>query len=301
MLFRGCGVAIITPMKDDQIDYEAFGQLLDFHVKQGTDAVVVCGTTGESATMTDDEHKEVLRFAAERLADKPPQMIAGTGSNSTHETVDMSKFASSLPGVDGLLVVTPYYNKPSQAGLIAHFKAIAACTKLPIILYNVPGRTGGNMTAATTIELAKIDNIAAIKEASGNMSQISEICREAPSDFSVYSGDDALTLAMLAVGGVGVISVSGNFMPSPMSRLVHAFLEGKVIEARELHHKMERLNLTMFVETNPVPVKTAVNLMADSGKYGLPHCGDVRLPLVGLEQASLDKLRNAMLSYGLEV
>ncbi|MBE7557878.1 4-hydroxy-tetrahydrodipicolinate synthase [bacterium] len=299
MPFSGSGVAIITPLKNDRIDFDAYGKLLDFHAKNKTDAIVVCGTTGESATLTVEEQKRLIQFTAEHA--RGMHVTAGVGSNSTHKTVELARWACGVSGVDSLLVITPYYNKPSQAGLVAHFSAVAEVSTRPIIMYNVPGRTGVNMTAATTLELAKVKNIAGVKEASGDLNQISEICAHAPKGFAVLSGDDALTLPILSVGGVGVISVTANVVPERLSRLVHAWLEGRRDEARDIHHQLLKLNQTMFVETNPVPVKTAVNLLAKSGKYGLPDCGHVRLPLVELQKASLDKLVAAMREFGLEV
>ncbi len=299
MPFTGSGVAIITPLKNDQIDFDAYGNLLDFHANGKTDAIVVCGTTGESATLTVEEQKSLIGFTAEHAHGM--HIVAGVGSNSTHKTVEMAQWACGVPGVDSLLVITPYYNKPSQAGLIAHFKAVAEKSTKPIIMYNVPGRTGVNMTAATTLELAKVKNIAGVKEASGDLNQISEICAHAPKGFSVLSGDDSLTLPILAVGGVGVISVTANIVPERLSRLVHAWLECHRDEARDIHRQLLKLNQTMFVETNPVPVKTAVNLMAKGGKYNVPDCGHVRLPLVELQKASLEKLVAVMREFGLDV
>lgn len=290
-MFKGSMVAIITPFtQDGRFDEEAYRQLIDWQIASRTDVIVSCGSTGEAATLSYEEHQRVLEVCVDQVNKRVP-ILAGTGSNSTVEAVDISKGAKEA-GVDGLLLASPYYNKPSQEGLYQHHKTIAEEVALPQVLYNVPGRTAINMTAATTIRLSKIDNIVGIKEASGDLVQVSEILANVASDFNVISGDDMLTLPMMACGGKGVISVTANIMPAEVKALVQAANEGRWQEAKAMHLKLLSLSCAMFIETNPVPVKTAASLM---GK-----CQDkVRLPLTQMTDANKEKLAAEMTQQGL--
>ncbi|MDY0397797.1 4-hydroxy-tetrahydrodipicolinate synthase [Desulfuromonas thiophila] len=290
-MFKGSMVAIITPFRaDGSVDEEAFRQLVEFQIENGTDVLVPCGTTGESATLSYEEHDQVIRACIEQARGRVP-VVAGTGSNSTAEAIEISRHAKEM-GADGLLLVSPYYNKPSQEGLYQHYKAIAEAVALPQILYNVPGRTGMNMQAATTIRLAEISNIVAIKEASGDVTQAGEILSKAGDKIDVLSGDDFLTLPLMAIGAKGVISVTANIMPKQVKAMVSAIEAGRWDEARALHLKMLDIHNAMFIESNPVPVKTAAALLG--------RCGDqVRLPLVSLQSASLEKLKQVMGRYEL--
>jgi 4-hydroxy-tetrahydrodipicolinate synthase len=276
---------MITPFRDGEIDEPALRKLVQFHLRNGTDGLVPCGTTGESVTMTEDEQLRVIAIVVEEVNHRIP-VIAGTGTNSTAKTIKMTKAAQKL-GADGALLVTPYYNKPTQEGLYRHFEAVAKATDLPILLYNVPSRTSVNMAAETTARLAKIPTMAGIKEASGSMDQVSQIVQNVRSDFAVLSGDDSLTLPMLALGGVGVVSVVGNIAPAAMSELVRAYLEGNVARARALHYQMFDLCRAMFIETNPIPVKTAAGIL------GL--CSpELRLPLTPMGDPNRQKLEAAL-------
>lgn len=290
-MFSGSFVAIVTPLKDGKIDFEKFEELIGIHIDKGTNGIVPCGTTGESATMSHDEHKEVIKFVVDTVKGRIP-VIAGTGSNNTKEAVELTKYAKQIK-VDAALVITPYYNKPPQEGLYLHYKKIAAEVDIPIVIYNVPGRTGISIAPETVARLRKdFKNIVAVKEASGvldNVSRIIELCGE---DFDVLSGDDALTLPMLALGGKGVVSVVANLVPEDMAGMVKAFNEGDLEKARKLHHKMFPLIKAMFVETNPIPVKTALGIMK--------ICPDeLRLPLSAMSEANLGKLKKVMKEYGL--
>lgn len=268
-LFTGSGVAIVTPMKNDSIDFEKLGELLDWHVECGTDAIIICGTTGEASTLDDDEHKEAIKFAVEKINKRIP-VIAGTGSNSTNHAIMMSVYAEEV-GVDGLLLVTPYYNKATQKGLIAHFRAIADAVNIPIILYNVPGRTSVNIDPSTVLELSKHKNIQAVKEASGNISQIAEIASIMPEGFKLYSGNDDMIVPLMSLKGSGVISVVANILPKETHDMVMLYLNGKTSEATELQLKLKSLIDSLFIEVNPIPVKTALNLMGkDVGGFRLP-------------------------------
>jgi 4-hydroxy-tetrahydrodipicolinate synthase len=284
-------VAIITPFNEDGcVNEDKFRQLVEFQIENGTDVIVPCGTTGESATLNYDEHDLVVRACIEQANGRVP-VVAGTGSNSTAEAVEMSLHAKEM-GADGLLLVSPYYNKPSQEGLYQHYKTIAEAVALPQVLYNVPGRTGMNMTAETTIRLADIDNIVAVKEASGDVTQASEIISKAGDKIDVLSGDDFLTLPLMACGAKGVISVTANIMPKEVKAMVTAINEGRWDDARAMHLKMLDLHNAMFIESNPVPVKTALSLMG--------RCGEtIRQPLVDLQPANLERLKSVMATYGL--
>ncbi|NLV23920.1 MAG: 4-hydroxy-tetrahydrodipicolinate synthase [Deltaproteobacteria bacterium] len=290
-MFRGSMVAIITPFdKEGRFDGEKYRQLIEFQLANGTDVIVPCGTTGESATLSYEEHDEVIRVCIEQVNKRVP-VLAGTGSNATQEAIDISLHAKKL-GADGVLLVAPYYNKPSQEGLYLHYRKIAETVSLPQVLYNVPGRTGVNMAAETTLRLAALPNVAAIKEASGNMTQICEIIHGAEDKIDVLSGDDFLTFPMMACGAKGVISVTANIMPKQVKGMVTAVQQGNWEEARKIHLEMLAIHNAMFLEANPVPVKTAAALM---GKCE-PH---LRLPLAPLSAANLDRLKTVMKRYQL--
>lgn len=288
-IFTGVATAIATPMNaDGSINYEEFGRMLDFQVENGADGVVICGTTGESATMTDDEHREVLRYGIERIAHRIP-VIAGTGSNDTSYAIELSKEAEKL-GADALLLVTPYYNKTSQRGLVKHFTAIADSVNIPIVLYNVPSRTGVNISIDAYKELAKHPNIAATKEASGNMELMMQI--SAYTDLDIYSGNDDEALCALAAGAKGVISVSANCMPKEKHDEIMLFLEGKHAEALEIQKKLLAFEKALFMDVNPIPVKEALNIMGF-------RAGECRLPLFSMTEAQVETLRKTMEPLGI--
>ncbi|MEJ2200569.1 MAG: 4-hydroxy-tetrahydrodipicolinate synthase [Desulfuromonadaceae bacterium] len=290
-MFKGSMVAIITPFTPEgRVDEERYRQLIEFQIENGTDVIVPCGTTGESATLDYQEHDRVIQICIEQVAKRVP-VIAGTGSNSTTEAIELSLHAKEM-GADGVLLVSPYYNKPSQEGLYQHYKKIAESVALPQVLYNVPGRTGMNMEAKTTIRLAEFANVVAIKEASGNLTQAGEIIAAAGDKIDVLSGDDFLTLPLMACGAKGVISVTANIMPKEVKAMVAAIQQGRWDEARQMHLRMLAIHQAMFIESNPTPVKTAASLM---GKCG----ADVRLPLVGMQPANLEKLQGVMKQYNL--
>lgn len=289
-LFKGSGVALITPYKENGIDYDKLGELIDWHIENNTDAIIICGTTGEAATMTDAERKATIEFAVKKVNKRIP-VIAGTGSNNTAYAIELSKYAEEV-GVDGLLVVTPYYNKSTQRGVIEHYKAIANSVNIPIILYNVPGRTGLNLVPSTVVELSKIKNIVAIKEASGDISQVAEIARLCGEDFYIYSGNDDMVVPILSLGGKGVISVVANILPDDTHNMVMEYLNGKVEESRKLQLKMNGLINSLFIETNPIPVKTAMNLMG-------MNVGQFRLPLINMSEENVKILIKFMEDYGI--
>lgn len=290
-IFTGAGVAIVTPMNpDESINFEKLGQLIDFQIDNGTDAIVICGTTGESAAMTDQEHVDCIEYAVQHVHGRVP-VIAGAGSNHTSYAVWMSKEAKRV-GADALLHVTPYYNKTSQLGLIRHFNAVADATDLPIILYNVPSRTGVNITPATYRELAKHPNIVATKEASGNISQIAQIVQACGDDLDLYSGNDDQVVPLLSLGAKGVISVLSNIMPRQTHDICQLFFDGKLAESRALQLKLLPLINALFSDVNPIPVKEALNLMGW-------ECGECRLPLVSMQQQPKEHLRALMLEQGL--
>lgn len=290
-MFRGSMVAIITPFDSQgNFDEESYRQLVEFQIENGTDVIVPCGTTGESATLSYDEHDQVIKACIEQTNKRVP-ILAGTGSNATAEAIAISQHAKEM-GADGVLLVSPYYNKPSQEGLYQNFKAIAENVAIPQVLYNVPGRTGMNMIAETTIRLAEIDNIVAIKEASGNITQASEIIARAGDKIDVLSGDDFLTLPLMACGAKGVISVTANVMPKQVKGMVLAVQENRWDDARKIHLQLLDLHQAMFIESNPVPVKTAAALM---GKCRV----DVRLPLVAMQESTLEKLQMVLKKHGL--
>ncbi len=283
-------VAIVTPFRNGKIDEKGLGDLIEFQIKNGTDVLVPCGTTGESATLSHEEHHQVVEFTVRTVNRRVP-VIAGAGSNSTSETLELTKYAKKA-GADGVLLITPYYNKPTQEGLYQHFETVADSADIPIILYNVPGRTSVNMLPATVARLRKKKNIVGIKEASGDMKQVSEIIRLCGRDFDVISGDDFTTLPLLCLGGVGAISVTANIAPADCAALFDAFFTGKRDEALKLHYKLEPLHGPMFIETNPIPVKTALALMGKIAE-------EFRLPLCPMADANKEKLKNALRDYGL--
>ena len=290
-IFTGAGVAIVTPMNpDESINFDRLGQIIDNQIENGTDAIVICGTTGESATMTDQEHVDCVEYAVKRVNGRVP-VIAGAGSNHTSYAVWISKEAKRV-GADALLHVTPYYNKTSQTGLIRHFNAVADATDLPIILYNVPSRTGVNITPATYRELAKHPNIVAAKEASGNISQIAQIAQACGDELDLYSGNDDQIVPLLSLGAKGVISVLSNIMPRETHDICRLFFEGKIAESRALQLKLLPLINALFSDVNPIPVKEAMNMMGW-------ECGECRLPLVSMQPQAKEHLRVLMQEQGL--
>lgn len=290
-IFTGAGVAIVTPMNpDESINFDRLGQIIDNQIENGTDAIVICGTTGESATMTDQEHVDCIEYAVKRVNGRVP-VIAGAGSNHTSYAVWMSKEAKRV-GADALLHVTPYYNKTSQTGLIRHFNAVADATDLPVILYNVPSRTGVNITPATYRELAKHPNIVAAKEASGNISQIAQIAQACGDELDLYSGNDDQIVPLLSLGAKGVISVLSNIMPRETHDICRLFFEGKIAESRALQLKLLPLINALFSDVNPIPVKEAMNMMGW-------ECGECRLPLVSMQPQAKEHLRVLMQEQGL--
>lgn len=289
-LFKGSGVAIVTPFNDEGVDFKKLEELLEWHIKSGTDAVIVCGTTGEGSTMSEQEKKDTIKFTVDVVNKRIP-VIAGTGSNNTATAINMSKWAESV-GVDGLLVITPYYNKTTQKGLVEHFKAVAASVKTPIIIYNVPGRTGMNILPKTLKQLCEFDNIVAVKEASGNISQIAEIKALCEDKLDIYSGNDDQIIPILSLGGVGVISVLANIVPKDVHDICELYLSGKVKEGLKIQLDSLALTNALFIETNPIPVKTAMNLMG-------MEVGHLRLPLCDMTEANLEVLKKEMKGYGL--
>lgn len=282
-IFVGSGVALVTPFdENNQVNYKKLGELLEYHVENKTDAIIISGTTGEASTMTESERLNVIKFTVDKIAKRIP-VIAGTGSNSTEIAVEFSKKVEVL-GVDGLLVVTPYYNKGNERGIYGHYKEIAESVELPIILYNVPGRTGVNLSVSLVKELAKFKNIVAIKEASGNISYAAEIARQVP-ELDIYSGNDDMTVPILSLGGKGVISVSANIIPEVIHNMVMSFLTGDSKEACRLQLGYNELSNGMFIETNPVPVKEAMNYLG----YEVGGC---RLPLGEMYPENIEKLHS---------
>jgi 4-hydroxy-tetrahydrodipicolinate synthase len=283
-------VALVTPFKNGKIDEKSLKGLVDFHVKNGTSAIVPCGTTGESATLSYDEHDKVIELTVEFAKGRLP-VIAGTGSNSTEEAIALTKHAK-LAGANASLQVSPYYNRPTQKGLYLHFKAIAEAVDIPIILYNIASRTGVNIEPETFAKLAEIKNIIGVKEASGSLEQMLRIKKVCPREFLLISGDDALTLPVMAIGGTGVISVVANIIPKDVADMCAAFVKGNIEKARELNYKMLNLVKAMFIETNPIPVKTAMDLMKLCS-------ADLRLPMCEMLPENKEKLVKAMKEYKL--
>ena len=289
-MFKGVFVAIITPFKNGKIDEEALRGLIDFQITGGVDGIVPCGTTGESATLNHEEHDQVIRIAVDACKGKA-SVLAGTGSNSTQEAIQLSRNAKNA-GADGLLQITPYYNKPNQEGLYHHFSSIADAVDLPIVLYNVPSRTSVNMVPETVVRLAKIEKIVGIKEASGSLQAISKIIDNCGKDFTVLSGDDPLLWPILAIGGKGVISVTANILPAKVAALCKAAAIGDIAGARSLHYELMDINDSLFIDTNPIPVKAALHLM---GKIE----NELRGPLIKLSKDTLERLKKAMACHGL--
>lgn len=290
-MFQGAMVAIVTPFKDGRVDEASFRDLIDFQITNGTHAIVPCGTTGESATLSFAEHERVIEIAVEQVAKRVP-VIAGTGSNNTEEAIRLTRHAKNA-GADGVLMITPYYNKPTQEGLYRHFKTVAETVDIPIILYNIPGRTAVNMEPSTIARLAKIDNIVGIKEASGSMKQITDIISLCGDNFTVVSGEDYLTYPLMCVGGRGVISVTSNIVPKDMADLCNLCLKGDYESARQLFYRLLPLCHALFYETNPAPVKAALQMM------GKIPSDEVRLPLAALSDANRGRLRKDLENYGL--
>ena len=289
-MFKGVFVAIVTPFKNGKIDEEALRGLIDFQIAGGVDGIVPCGTTGESATLNHEEHDQVIRIAVDACKGKA-RVLAGTGSNSTQEAIQLSRNAKNA-GADGLLQITPYYNKPNQEGLYHHFSSIVDAVDLPIVLYNVPSRTSVNMVPETVVRLAKIEKIVGIKEASGSLQAISKIIDNCGKDFTVLSGDDPLLWPILAIGGKGVISVTANILPAKVAALCKAAAIGDIAEARSLHYELMDINDSLFIDTNPIPVKAALHLM---GKIE----NELRGPLIKLSKDTLERLKKAMACHGL--
>ena len=291
-MFQGSIVALVTPFKQGELDEKALRDLVEFHIAEGTNAIVPCGTTGESATLSHEEHCRVIEIVIDQAKKRVP-VIAGAGSNSTKEAVFLTEHAKKS-GADAVLSITPYYNKPTQAGLYQHFKTIAEQVDIPIVLYNVPGRTGVNMLPDTVVELSKIKNIVGVKEASGSLDQAGAIIQHTDDSFDVISGEDSLTFPMMAMGAKGVISVTANVAPKKMAQMCKAVLENNMIEAMKLHYELIDLSKAVFYETNPIPAKKAVYLM------GLIE-NEIRLPLVEMTKENTEKLKTVMKNLGIKI
>ncbi len=291
-IFKGAGVAIVTPMREDRtVDFEQFTRLLEFQISNGTDAIIVCGTTGESSTLTHEEHLEVIRYCVETVAGRIP-VIAGTGSNCTETAIYLSTEAEKM-GVDGLLLVSPYYNKATQKGLYAHFKAVADAVKIPILLYNVPSRTGCNILPETIVRLCRdVENIVGVKEASGDIGQIGQLAALADGCVDIYSGNDNEIVPIMSLGGLGVISVLSNIAPAQTHEICQSYLDGDAKESCRLQLKAMELCKALFCEVNPIPVKKALQLMGMGS-------GVLRRPLTEMEPANAERLEKAMKTYGL--
>lgn len=292
-VFKGAGVAIVTPFKQNtEVDYAKLGELIEYQISEGTDSIIICGTTGEASTLTHEEHLECIRYAVNKVNKRIP-VIAGTGSNSTDTSIYLSKEAENY-GADALLIVTPYYNKATQKGLIAHYTAIANSVKIPIIIYNVPGRTGCNILPQTVAALVKnVDNIVGIKEASANIAQVAEVMQLTEGKIDLYSGCDEMIVPILSLGGVGVISVLSNVVPKETHDIVAKFLEGDLKGSLKLQLKLLPLINALFCEVNPIPVKKAVNLLGF-------EVGPLRMPLTEMEPAGVERLLREMKAIGLK-
>ena len=289
-MFKGAIVAIVTPFKNGRVDEEKLRELIEFQIENGTDGIVPCGTTGESPTLSHEEHDRVIEITVDAVKKRVP-VIAGTGSNSTAEALRLTEHAREV-GADGALMVCPYYNRPTQEGLYQHYKTVAEKVKIPIIIYNIPGRTGVNLLPETMARLAKVPGIVGTKEASGSLKQMHEVIQLCGPDFAVLSGDDFFTYPLLCLGGHGIISVISNIVPKDMAALVDAFAAGDLQKAKNLHYRMAPLVDSLFIETNPTPVKAALAMM---GKIEY----EVRLPLTKMSEANYEKLRKIMINYGL--
>ncbi|KUK71942.1 MAG: 4-hydroxy-tetrahydrodipicolinate synthase [Clostridiales bacterium 38_11] len=291
MIFKGAGTALITPFRDGKVDFEKYGELIDWQIGKGIDAIVTCGTTGEGSTLSDEEHKSVMKYCVEKVAGRVP-VVAGTGSNDTNYGIKLSQYAEKI-GVDALMLVTPYYNKTTQRGLIKHYQMIADNVNTPMILYNVPSRTGMKIEADTIIELSNHKNIVAMKDATGDISYAAEVLsRIENDDFVLYSGNDDMIVPILSLGGVGVISVVSNVLPGKTHDLVMKYLNGDIEGSRRLQLDLLAFTQSLFIETNPIPVKTALNLMGFD-------VGELRLPLYEMEPSNKERLRLAMVKAGL--
>jgi 4-hydroxy-tetrahydrodipicolinate synthase len=290
-IFRGTFVAIVTPFTDGQIDEQGLVDLIEFHIANGTHGIVPCGTTGESATMSHEEHHRVVQLTVKTVAGRVP-VLAGSGSNSTAEAIELTRHAKES-GADGVLMVSPYYNRPSQEGIYQHYRAVAEAVAIPIILYNVPSRTSSNILPATVARLAEVPGIAGIKEATGDLNQVSEVIRLCPDDFAVLSGDDFTSMPTVLLGGTGVISVTSNVAPKDMAAMMEAALAGDLARAKELHYRLFPLMQAMFYDTNPVPAKKTLELM------GRIKSGAPRLPLAPMNDETLARLKAALTDYGL--
>jgi len=290
-MFQGAMVAIVTPFKDGEVDEASLRQLIEFQIANGTDGIVPCGTTGESATLTFKEHERVIEITVEQVNKRVP-VIAGTGSNNTEEAISLTRHARKA-GADGALMIAPYYNKPTQEGLFRHFETVAQKVDIPIILYNIPGRTAVNMEPSTIARLARVDNIVGVKEASGSMKQITDIVALCDERFVMLSGEDYLTYPLICVGGKGVISVVSNVAPRDMADLCRLTLDGSLTEARNLYYRLLPICHALFCETNPAPVKAALAMMKKIAS------DEVRLPLVPLAETNRERLRAALQAYGL--
>lgn len=289
-MFKGLMVAMVTPFKEGMVDEVKISELVNFHIQNGTDVLVPCGTTGESATLSFQEHQRVVETTISAAQGKIP-VIAGTGSNNTAEAIRLTEHAKEA-GASGALLISPYYNKPTQEGLYQHFKAVAEAVDIPIVLYNIASRTAVNIEPETVARLAEIKNIVAIKEASGSLSQMSHIVSLCGGKLTLISGDDALTLPLLAIGGKGVISVIANIVPADLKEMITEFEKGNIEGARKIHYRLLPLIKAMFIETNPAPVKTAMELMGMIG-------GELRLPLCPMKDANVEKLKKVLRDYGL--
>ena len=289
-MFKGSIVALITPFKNGKVDEKKIKELVEFHIKNKTSGIVPCGTTGESPTLSHEEHKRVIEMVVKTVR-KRVHVIAGTRSNCTDEALELTRFAKNA-GADAVLMSSPYYNKPTQKGLYLHFEKIAREVDIPIILYNIPGRCGVNMEPETIARLAKMKNIAGLKESTGSLEQATRVASLVGEDFDILSGDDNLTLPIMAIGGKGVISVVANIMPKEIAGMVESFLKGDVKKTREIHYKLLPLMKALFIETNPIPVKTAMKLMG-------MDTGELRLPMCEMEDSNLAKLKEVLKKYNL--
>jgi len=289
-MFTGSIVALVTPFKNGKVDWESLEALVEFHIQNGTNGIVACGTTGEAATLSHEEHQEVVRTVVKSAKKRVP-VIAGTGSNSTEEAVKLTRAAES-DGADGALLISPYYNRPMQEGIYQHYKKVAAAAGIPIIIYNIPGRTASKVEPETLARLAGVKNIAGVKEATGSVDNAIEVLRLCGDRLALYSGEDSLTFSLMALGGQGVISTVANVTPREMAELTHACLRGDWLRGRELQLRLIPLIRALFIETNPIPAKTALSLM---GKCG----ADLRLPLTPMAEGNVKKLKQAMVDLGL--
>lgn len=287
-LFTGSCVALVTPFNESGVDFEKLEELIEWHIKEGTDAILICGTTGEASTMPDDEHKSVIRFAVEKI-NKRVHVMAGAGSNDTRHAIELSKFCEEV-GADSILTVTPYYNKTTQEGLYQHFSMIANSIKIPVVLYNIPSRTNLNINPQTLKRLSEIENIVGLKEC--NLLQASEVIHLCGDNLTLYSGEDGNIVPLLSLGGKGVISVMANIIPKDTHNIVSSFLEGDIETSRRLQIKTVPLEKALFCETSPIPIKCAMNLMG-------MNVGKCRMPLVDISEAGLEKVRDALTQYGL--